>query len=117
MPFETHELDSKIEGLRTEVSQQLSGMRAELKQMTELMRELVRLDGDMKRLSDAIGRIGKESEDHENRLRTLTETIATMQVHGAVNSKGVGSLERWLYIGGGALVSATVTYLVTRAAG
>lgn len=116
MPADTQQLDQKIEGLRNDVNRQMSGIQSELKQMTETMQEMVRLEGDQHRLWDAVQRIGKESDDHEHRIRTLTENLATINTHGAVSAKGVSVLERWLYAGGGALLSVMATLLMLKVA-
>lgn len=57
----------KVDGL----SRDVGGLRADMKELTKAMKELIRIDGDIKRLGDMVMRIGKESDDHETRLRML----------------------------------------------
>ena len=74
------------------------GLRDEVKELTKALRELIRIDGDIKRLSEAIGRIGGESEDHEARLRVLESRggrrMEALITHGL--SVGIGCMVMFL---------------------
>lgn len=91
-------LQQKIEGLRAEVSARFDLVHEDLKELTKALRELIRLDGDIRRLQDAIGRIGRTSDDHELRLRTVESAVTT----GAVQSK---HLDRTQWLGVTSVVS------------
>lgn len=60
-------LEQKVDSLSADVS----GIKTELKQVNESLKHLIRIDGDIKRVEEKIDRIGKESKDHEDRLRNL----------------------------------------------
>lgn len=107
-------LEQKIEGLRSEVSARFDLVHDDLKELTKALRELIRLDGDIRRLQDAIGRIGRTSDDHENRLR-LVEAAATA---GATQSKHLDRTQ-WLGVTTvvalvAALALALLLYLLKR---
>lgn len=74
MANEVETLERKLEEMRDDVRTQFAEVRDDLKELTKALRELIRLDGDIRRLQDACGRIGRESEDHEKRLRALEQT-------------------------------------------
>jgi len=103
-------LDQKIETLRSEVTTQLRTVSSDMKELTRALRELIRLDGDIKNLSTLVTRVGGQVDDHEKRLRRV-ETSST------VNTVKVGSSERFFWIAGAALFSVLsniIVYVVTR---
>lgn len=68
----------RLDVLGGEVKSQLGVVNVELRELTKALRDLIRLDGDIRRLQDAVGRIGRETEDHEKRLRVI-ESRGTAQ--------------------------------------
>lgn len=57
--------------LKTDFNNQLENVNSTLKDLATATKELIRVDGDVRVLREAVGRIGKESDDHEKRLRLL----------------------------------------------
>lgn len=84
-----------VASYRTEVAAQLGGVRDEIRELTVAFRELIKLDGDIKRTNDAVGRIGRESDDHEIRLRALeaisAKNGAIMGMSGTAASLAAGA--------------------------
>jgi len=79
--------DTEIEQLKKDFSNQFSGVRSDIKELTKALHDLIRLDGDIKRQSDAVGRIGREVEDHEKRIRVL-------EVAAPGTKKSVGFMDK-----------------------
>jgi hypothetical protein len=75
-------VEQKLVGLEKTVN----GLRNDVKEISDSLRELIRIDGDMKRIGDAVGRIGKETADHESRLRVLElkggKLLERLMTHG-----------------------------------
>ncbi len=74
-PVTIEALREEVQNLRVDVRNNMGELRTDIKELTKAFRELVRIDGDVNRLRDAVGRIGKEVEDHEKRLRAI-EAVA-----------------------------------------
>lgn len=55
--------------MRLSFNEQFVGVRQDIKELTAAFRELIRMDGDLKRINDAMARIGSQVDDHEQRLR------------------------------------------------
>lgn len=130
MNEEIAQLDGKIETLRKDVNTQLTGVRTDIKELTEVLRDLIRMDGEIKNISTLTERIGNEVDDHEKRLRglekngadadvvvKLTDRVTVLEQSSAVNTVKIGSGERlyWL-IGSGAvsLLVGVIVFLVTK---
>lgn len=103
-------LESKVENLSRDVTNQLSGVRTEIKELTSALRDLIRMDGEIKNVNVLVARIGREVDDHEKRLRELEK-------NSIANSLKIGTGERiyWML----ALVSlnvftGVVVYWVTK---
>jgi len=73
-------LEHKLETFRDEIGGRFDRVHDDLKELTKALRDLIRLDGDIRRLQDAMSRIGHESGDHELRLRELEGANATAAV-------------------------------------
>lgn len=99
------ELKRNLDALRENVNEQFSGVREDIKELTAAFRELIRMDGDLKRVNDAMSRIGKQVDDHEERLRR-------MENGQAADSVRVGTSERmfWIIVTG---VVGVVTFFLT----
>ena len=113
MSTEIQAVEEKVEFLRTELGRRFDTVQEELKELTKALRDLIRLDGDIRRLQDAVGRIGRETEDHEKRLRTLEGS-------GAATQATVKHADRqsWLIITAAAsLLSGLVVFLLTHLIG
>ena len=92
--------------LRTEFQAEFRGVRGDLKEQTKALQELVRLDGDISRLDDAMHRIGHEAKDHEKRIRELE-----MNTH--TNSRTREWFERIVLIGFGAIAAEVAHFAFT----
>jgi len=80
-------LESKLENLSQEVGSQLQGVRSDIKDLTKALRDLIRMDGEIKNVAALVSRIGDEVDDHEERMRILEK-------HSLVNSVKIGAGER-----------------------
>jgi len=97
-------LDKKIERLREDVANQFSGIRADIKDLTQSLRELIRIDGDMKRQNDALTRIGSQVDDHEERLRAVEKFGLKSEANNEHSSRF-----QWLWVSAiASIVSGTV---------
>jgi len=63
-------LDTKIGDLRGDVGD----IKKDLRGLTQALRDLIRLDGDIKSLRETVARIGKQIDDNELRMRALEQT-------------------------------------------
>jgi len=102
--------EDELDDFKRDVSNQFAGVRSDIKELTSALRDLIRLDGDIKRQSDAVGRIGREVEDHEDRIRAL-------EVTGAGTKKTVSLMDKVLERGAllvvGAFIMKAVSGLVS----
>lgn len=73
--------------VRKELNGQMAGVRADIKDLTLALRDLIRLDGDLKRIEQAQSRIGRQVDDHEERMRE-------MEVGSAGHGKTVGLVDK-----------------------
>jgi len=56
---------------REDLDQLRASLEKKIDGLTEALRDLIRIDGDMKRIQDAQSRIGRQVDDHETRLRVV----------------------------------------------
>jgi hypothetical protein len=89
---EVDNLKQDLNALKVSVNEQFDGVRNDLKELTSALRDLIRLDGDIKRVQDAVHRIGTQVDDHETRLRGV-ETV------GSVNHSRTSAAEKLIYLG------------------
>jgi hypothetical protein len=121
MTTDIETVERKVEELRSEVGRQLGGVREELKELTKALRDLIRLDGDMKRTNDALIRIGKQVDGHETRLHTMeTIRLPAIELAGATGQavlKTEAKHHNWmltLLIGGAASIfTGLVVFILT----
>ena len=98
---------------KAEVAEQFEGVREGLKELTDVTRELVRLDGNNLRIEERIDRYGQELNDHEKRLRDHEARLNAQDTESAVGRKSVSNIEAWIYVVGASGFSALVTYLAS----
>jgi len=96
-------LDKKLETFRGEIGERFDRVHDDLKELTKALRDLIRLDGDIRRLQDAIGRIGRATDDHETRLRAVEAAAAAVTVESRHLDR-----TQWLGITTVATVVATI---------
>jgi chromosome segregation ATPase len=72
--------------LRIELRDLRQEVKERLDKLTQVITDLVRLDGVMARQNDALGRIGREVEDHEKRLRRLEGQFSGDEVRWGISS-------------------------------
>lgn len=113
MTAELKDLEQKLETFRSEVGERFDRVHDDLKDLTKALRDLIRLDGDIRRLQDAIGRIGRESGDHEKRLRVLEEATAGQRVKVGVIGRGQLLIFSTIAAAAGAVFSGVVVYALT----
>jgi hypothetical protein len=85
------EIKQEIQQLKSNIDEKLDGVRSDIKELTKAFRDLVRLDGDIKRVDIVVDRIGRQVDDQEKRLRAV-------ETSGAINGNRISSGERirWL---------------------
>lgn len=98
-------LKSDLERLRSSVNEQFGAVREDLRELTAAFRELIRMDGDMRRINDALARIGAQVDDHEKRLRLLENGHAADGVRIGGNERIV-----WLFV---TVAAGLLTYFLT----
>ncbi len=120
MTTEIQALEQKLETFRgavgerfDEVGVRFDRVHDDLKDLTKALRDLIRIDGDIRRLQDATGRIGRECEDHEKRLRVLEQDGAGTRVKVGVIGRGQLLLFSTIAAGLGAVFSGVVVYALT----
>lgn len=114
-------LDNKVETLRRDVSQHLAGVRNDIKDLTAALREMIRLDGEIKRQNDAVGRIGRQVDKQEERLHEIeTVRLPALEVGGVKTGVVTESNDRfnWKLISValttlGAVVGGLIVYVAT----
>ena len=102
--------EKKLDDFRKEVREQMSSVGDELKELTKALRDLIRLDGDIRRIQDAVGRIGRQADDHEIRVRRI-ESLCQSQ-EGSV--KNISNIQMMFMAAGFSFIGALVTGLVMR---
>lgn len=113
-------LDNKIETLRSHFTGQFAGVRSDIKELTQALRELIRLDGDIKRQNDALARIGRQVDSHDERLHEIeTVRLPLIETAHAGAKVTVGHSDRmyWLLVTAGASIfTGVVVGLIVYAA-
>lgn len=99
-----------FQAFKEEVSGQLAGVRADLRDLAQAMRELVRLDGDIKRLSDLTHRVAGESLEHERRIRAL-------EIERAGTAKSIGLWEHLIKHAASLALGATLAAVALKTMG
>ncbi len=103
-------LESKFESHSRAVNGQLSGVRNDIKELTKALRDLIRIDGEIKNIVTLVSRIGSEVDDHEGRVRVLEKS-------NVVNSIKIGTGERVYWMLGMVffnVLTGIIVYVVTR---
>ena len=121
MNGEIQEIERKVEALRSEVGAQFAGVRSDLKEVSQALRDLIRLDGDLKRQNDALLRIGKQVDEHEIRLYKLeTVRLPALEIAGATGqavAKTEAKHHNWLltfiFSAAASLLTALIIFLLT----
>lgn len=106
--FDKGDCMSELESFKSDVSRQFDGVRNDLKELTKAMRELIRLEGDIKRTSDALIRIGRQVDDHDERIRALETSDASERVRVSHSERFI-----WLIISlGTGFIGSVLTMLM-----
>lgn len=89
-------LTQKVDDLGEDVS----GINKELKTMNNSLTDLIKIDGNIRRLEEKIDRIGTEKDDHESRLRLLESKSGKMfeKILGHLISVSAGAICTFLLI-------------------
>lgn len=99
------ELRSDVQRFKKDVSDQFGAIRADLKDLVQAMRELVRIDGDIKRVNDVVDRVGHEVDDHELRIRKIEQLVL-------LNESRVAGITR-IHAAAFAIISSLATGVIT----
>lgn len=103
---------TELRTFKAEVNTKLDTVSSEIKELTRALRELIRLDGDIRRQNDALARIGRQVDDHEVRLRRV-------EIEDSKQGARIGYSERWIWMaatGVSSGVVGVVVYMVTNGA-
>jgi len=84
--------ERKLEDFREETKERFNEIRSDIKELTLALRELIRLDGDIKRLNEVVERIGDQ-------VKTNSQDIGLLKIATARSSVTVGVHERWFWVG------------------
>lgn len=80
--------------VRKEMRETLTGVRSEIKELAQALRDLIRLDGDLTRVADMTARVGKEIDELASLMRVqYTDTdkrLRSLETTQAGNNKSVG---------------------------
>ena len=106
-------LDQKVEGMRASVERRFDGVESELRKLGELLRELVKIEGDIKVNDAALKRIGGEVDDHDKRLCILEIAMAASGATQKVESKNFDQRVAWIYGIIGAAITGITVYVFT----
>lgn len=121
MNGELRDVERKLEVFRAEASEQFAGVRDEIKELALALRELIRLDGDLKRQNDALLRIGRQVDGHDVRLHEIeTVRLPRIELAGATSHANLKTESKHhdrllVLIAGGlsSLLTGLVMYLLT----
>lgn len=101
------QMQQDLTEFKADVRGQFDGVRADLRELTQALRELIRLDGDIRRIDDKVIRIGAEVDDHENRLREMEKS-------DAAQTRSVGLFDWLLRHALGILVGGAITAVLLK---
>ncbi len=110
MSAELSVMERKMEALRKDVTRQLDGVRVDIRELTKALRDLIRLDGNIKNVTETVHRMTNQLDDIELRLREVEKT-------GLVANVKMTFGGRVLMMAAGAglsVVTGVITYMVTR---
>lgn len=102
-------VESKLDDFRVEVRKRMDTVGDELRELTKALRELIRIDGDIRRIQDAVGRIGRQVDDHEERTRAL-ETAGSAH---AVTVKHLSAGQALVLAAGSSMLTGLIIFLLT----
>lgn len=102
-------VERKLDDFRREVRGRMDTVGEELKELTKALRDLIRLDGDIRRIQDAVGRIGRQADDHEERMRAL-ETTGSAQ---AATVKHLSAGQALFLAAGSSMLTGLIIFLLT----
>ena len=107
MSGEESVMERKLEHMRVEVNRRFDVVHGDLKELTQALREMIRLDGDLKRQNDALVRVGRQVDAHEERLHDI-EVNRLPQIEGRNTETQTTAKQNsrfvWLLITAGASV-------------
>lgn len=74
---EATEFQRELDQFKTYIRDILEPLRKDVQELTTLAKEIIRIDGDIGRQSDLLNRIGRQVDDHEQRLRKVEARSST----------------------------------------
>ncbi|MBA1147428.1 hypothetical protein H0Z60_10205 [Ectothiorhodospiraceae bacterium WFHF3C12] len=89
------ELRRELDQFKAYIEEVLAPLRQDVKELTSLAREIIRIDGDIGRQSDLVHRIGAQVDDHEQRLRKVENRTSTTSERARNN---LGNHERLVWV-------------------
>lgn len=93
-------VERNLEAFRNEVNGRFEALQSEIRELTSALREQVRIDGEIKRVNDALARMGKQLDKLEERGEEIDVRLRNVEQSGAANKTEVRHLDRlaWLPI-------------------
>jgi septal ring factor EnvC (AmiA/AmiB activator) len=104
-------VEQQLQEFRAEVRQRFDRVGEDLKELTKALRDLIRLDGDIRRLAEAVKRIGTQVDDHEGRLRAVEANGTAAQA----DTKHHDKLLWFIVIAASNVVTAILVHALTKA--
>lgn len=99
------------------VHEELAGVRTDLREVAKALRDLIRIEGEVKRGNDAVIRLEDSFKDYQNWTREQLEKLAVrvnkLETGAAVNTVRVGMSEwgmRFLFGGGMSIFTGLVVW-------
>lgn len=107
-----------LEVFRSEVNGRFEALQAEIRELTNALREQVRIDGEIKRVNDALSRMGKQIDKQEERGGEVEARLRNVEQSAVSHKTEVRHLDRlaWLPITAAvSVITGLVVWLLTRA--
>lgn len=91
-------VERNLDAFRSEVNGRFEALQTEIRELTSALREQVRIDGEIKRVNDALARMGKQLDKLEERGEDADERLRNVEQSGAAHRTEVRHLDRltWL---------------------
>lgn len=104
-------VERNLEAFRKEVNGRFEALQAEIRELTTALREQVRIDGEIKRVNDALARMGRQLDKLEGNNEALEERVRQVEQSGVAHKTEVRHLDRlaWLPI---TLASSVLTGVI-----
>lgn len=106
-------VERNLEVFRKEVNGRFEALQSEIRELTSALREQVRIDGEIKRVNDALARMGKQIDKLEARGDDADQRLRNVEQSGAARQSEVRYLDRltWLpYTVAGSILTGVIVW-------